>query len=627
MDRIRTRVVSLCRRLSRKAPTTVETTILVVAGLFVAFSWYALLLVELGMFGKLSILLGLVLILLTGALVTKGKAGVIAPTRVDWIAIAFTAVYTAFHVAFFHDTFYGGRDPGVLSNAAAYLANHHTVLVARFINHPGWVWNGEFYMVQFPLAPISWLASFHLFGGYDGIRYANALPLAITLMSLYLLTKRIWDGRTGLAAILLLATAYPMFWFTRGTFNEVFFMAPVWAGLLGLVVWWRERYVGALALAIAAFGLNLHTRLEGVPIFIVAIVLVIWMLRSRGINNRSIWGLGGLISVVMVHFALYLIFVQRFYFVGHFENLVTFFQSDQGLGIAPPGTNLSAVRYHLGDFVLTTLSAYHLLWPLLFIPIAVLIGIVSPKRGSLKGWLLVLVVISPTFIFLRFPFVSLDQPWFLKRYVAIILPAAFISATVSLVRISRNWRTVSGLVSLAIILNLVVASPILFHREYAGMIEKTEELSRLFSENDTVLVDRHAAGVYKLADPLFYQFDRYALWVSSSTEISEFVNKTVAEGEAADGGLFLITSVESPLYSDLVSFPSLELLHERPVSYRELEPTADIFRYPDRPPDAYDLDYTIVESLIGVPRLIREMSFTLQIYRIHLDIQAAHPES
>lgn len=543
------------------------------------------------------------------------------PTKLDYIALFIVLLFASLNFIFMHDTFFGGRDPGVFANAAVYLAEHRSLMIDQFINFPGWIQIGDSFQIGFHFGYISWLVTHYSLLGMMGIKLSNFIPLTISLLSIYFICRRVVSSRTGIAAILMFATTYPMFWFTRGTYNEIFSMALIWFGILCFLIAYEKKENKYLVASILSFGLFLHTRVEGIAIFgmfILITVLLHFFWNEKWIFTRKHVIL---LLAISLHFICYSVYILPFYFPVYSDVLRHF-----GLLTTPPSltvetVNPSALRYHFTDFVFRMLSKYNLYWVILFIPLTILTCLHSKYKNS-KVILMIFLLVAPIFIYLKTPFVTLDQPWFLRRYIFTILPAAFLFTAIFLFKVldTKKYRLILiSTINLIIIINLATAAPIILHREYTGMINNVEDISSKFSENDLILVDRYATGNYKLADPMYCLFNRYALWVGCQGDWCSMDELRLRADFTAFPDIYILTSSESTWLISQFPNESLELVFEKSVKYKELEWTVNLIHLPGRPPDMYDINYSIVKDLIGVPQKINEKEYLIQVYRVDSD--------
>ncbi len=614
---------NLAQRLSSppgQERLTVETLVFAVGFSFVVLSWLALLLTEAERFILPLLLVGILTLTAVVFMYLRRLKGFQLTSRADLVALIFTVAYASLNAALFHDTFYGGRDPGVISNAAAYLSREGTLVIDSYLNHPGWVLMGGSFTVEHLTAYIPWVGIHYLLGGVAGVQFSNFVPLVVALMSTYYVGKRISGTFVGFFAMLAISTTYPMFWFSRGTFNEIFFMALVWFGALCLMVSWQKRNGWFLYPALLSFGLAAHTRPEGVAILVVGLIVVLLLVLRKDTRKLVRWSHLALILLLVANYAYYTALVQPQYFQTHFTGLLRFLSDLISYSPTLNGpVNPDAIRNHFPSLVYAILSAYNLYWPILFVPLALLLGLSTFRRKTSKQLLVVLALVGPTFIYLGVPFITLDQPWFLRRYVATILPMGFLSVGFFLTRCLQNVQLARLILVLVVTLNLATASSVVLHQENSGMIEFAEDLAANFSEDDLILVDRFVTGSYKLADPLYFVYGKYTLWVSSPGELLELV-KSAHSGSWPIARVYFVTSVESSFGDIRESVPAdgATLVWEGFVAYRTLAPTLDLLHYPGRPPDIYDMSYELARSLVEVPGEIVTRSFNVQVYEIDI---------
>jgi len=215
------------------------------------------------------------------------------------------------------------------------------------------------------------------------------------------------------------------------------------------------------------------------------------------------------------------------------------------------------------------------------------------------------------------PFISFDQPWFLRRYVPIVIPVSFLSTAIFSHRHFRNRMYKITLVGLVIMLNLSVSAPIIFHREYGGMLTDVEDICKMFSKDDLILVDRYAAGNYKLADPMFFIFDRYSLWIGPAGDWCSIDKLRVDFSKYRN--VYLVTGSHSGYLTSEFPQGSLELVLAKEIQYEELQRTVDLQHWTSAPPDVYDIDYPLVESSIEAPRNISKNSYLILVYKLNFN--------
>jgi len=606
---------------------TFETIFVVPSSLCILFSWYILILAEVGLFHKSLLLAGVFTILTTCILLIKKNKLIGILSRTDYFAFFIIFLFAILNIAFVHDTFYGGRDPGVYANAAVYLSKHHNLVIDHFINFPGWIQVVGSFRPEFHLGYISWLAAHYSLFGILGVKISNFIPLIFALLSIYFISRRIANDNAGILFLVMFLTIYPIFWFTRETYSEIYFMYLIWFGILCFLIGYNEKKRQYFIPSILSFAMLLHTRIEGIYIYGIFIIIMLfyhfilkktWMLTSGQLF---------LIAVTFLHFLYYSAFIHPnnttnligiYYFLQNIsENILLRINSFISTNSVLHKSSDMRLRYYFVNFVYVVLMEYGLSWPVLFISLSTIQLLRTIHKKESINMLLILLFVAPTFVYLFVPFISFDQPWFLRRYLPTILPTAFLFLAAFFSQLFNSKRErilLIFIIEVIIVRNLIIANPIVFHREYHGMLGNIEEISSFFSESDLILVDRYATGNYKLADPLYFIFDRYALWLGPPGDWcsldSLHINFSMYKN------IFIITNSKSSWVFQQFPKKYLQLVFERNIKYKELEKTVDLIHLKNRPADIYDLSYSVVKNMIEIPHKIREKEYLVQVYKI-----------
>ena len=599
---------------------------------FTASSWSSLILTEnMVFYANLLFLSSFLIFILLLLFAIPKLRGSNMPSRIDFLAFAFVVSLAAFNCTFASDNFLGGIDNGVYSNAAVYLTRNHSLVVDEPVLLPGLMYRGDHLIVGFHLGYISWLASQYALFGIEGIRFSNFIPFVVGMLSLYFLGKKLGDDRAGLVCILMFGTTYPMFWFARGTYDEIYSLALIFFGLLCFLRAYENKQGNYLVLAVVALGLFLHTRIEAVGIFgaFLSVMSYLYLVaEEKWIFNKKT---GTMIMLVILHLI---------YYSSIWISPISLFQERIDAGVIQstisPGGILGGLmstvndlislqkppsfQHHMTDYVFRVLSKYNLFWSIALVPITLLLQLRSLQLKKAKEILLVFLITFPTFIYVFTPFTNPQQPWFLKRYVFAILPISFLLSTLLLAgRLRGSQRkkyTLTLLVLLVILTNLLTAFPILFHRDYEGMINQVERISMRFKEDDIILVDRSAAGNYKIADPMFYVFGRKTIWVGPPGDWCSVdkVLKSIPTGHT----VYILIDSNNSWLRDYFPEKSMEFYFQMNLTYKELQWTVDLLHYPRCPSNMYEIDYAVVKDLIEVPSQINIRTHTILVYKLDL---------
>lgn len=232
-------------------------------------------------------------------------------------------------------------------------------------------------------------------------------------------------------------------------------------------------------------------------------------------------------------------------------------------------------------------------------------------------------MVIPTFIYLIFPHITIDQPWFLRRYVPIILPSAFLFTAILLFELVRNKKLLASIIAAIIVMNLVIASPILAFSDNNGMLKNVENLCSHFSDEDLILVDRYVTRDYKMADPMFFVFGKHALWLDRDIGMPIYgfpsgYNEIKSVVDFSEyGKVYIVTSPgRRGTYSVIVNGDAT-LVFEQDVTNRFLVGTVNVNHLPDRPPDMNDIEYTRIKPLIERPTEIVTGDYHIEVYEVN----------
>lgn len=570
-------------------------------------------------------------------------------SKYDVLAVIFVVVFSIFTSIYFHDTFYGGRDPGIYSTNAIYLSEYHTMLIdspmndliPSFLSPNNYIRTADGRLIsQFHFGYISWVAIYYSLFGPAAIKFSNILPLFVGLISIYFIGKELRNSYVGLGAILTFSASYPLIWFSRQTVTEIFFMSLFWFGVLCcLYLQQRGHYLYYIS-SLLAFGMLPFVRIEGLILFGFYFLFLLYVFsfkgslspnqkiahnKSKGLDqfsgikdqgisnfmNKNFPVLFWFAFILTSVFLLYYYFFMQTRYLGVIDAVLNHFSGSM-ISSVPETVPMdrTAIRHHFPEFVYMALSEYNLQLPLVCI-FLVFVASVFRMDSNSKKQLIVIFFMFPGFLYLLSPFITLDQPWFLRRYVATTIPGAFLLMSLLLNDLSKQRTVYFGLISLVMVLNIYTVYPILFFCENQGMISNVEDISAQVGPNDLVLVDRYASGSYKMADPLFFVYSKPALWwdADSIGKLKDGLNVSRFDT------VYILTNKATHLekYFNPVE---LELIYTQPVTLQQLEVTVDLNHHPQRKADVYDMDYSIARQLMKRPTNTVTRNFELQLYKV-----------
>lgn len=128
-------------------------------------------------------------------------------------------------------------------------------------------------------------------------------------------------------------------------------------------------------------------------------------------------------------------------------------------------------------------------WYYLIIPYIILIFIGIYQGFFKRKELFLLFLASPSFIFLISPAIAVDQPWFMRRYFAVLIPLIFILASIVISRLKLHPSKVLVIFFVFICINISISYPLFKHREHRGVRDDFATLQKRFTEKDLILME------------------------------------------------------------------------------------------------------------------------------------------
>jgi hypothetical protein len=395
----------------------------------------------------------------------------------------------------------------------------------------------------------SLLAAFASFVGLARALYLNAFLAALGVGLLFILGRRLAGFRVGLLASAFLATSFSQFWFSRFPSAEILFQVLFLMGMVTFLFLLRTQHpifglLSGLSLAstilvrldglflvpvVAALFLTVGHRLSRIGrlsfgvAYLGVYALSILYIVTLGYNHFSlqISGLGlepsraEMLGILATSFALLALVVFRPPFLVRLNSLnrrkisraLSLLLASALLAIlvttpwsAPGryGWNLAAVSFY------TT--------PLGFALAAAGLLVMTRTAGRDARLIPFLVLALPFFlIYVPNSFVQLYFPWFLRRWIHVIIPVLAVGAAFGIDRLSnliplrRNLpirNAVTLTLALAIILpNVILVASFAPIKENEGLIEATRLFATNFDEESVIIFYSRSGG---FALPLAY---------------------------------------------------------------------------------------------------------------------------
>ena len=147
------------------------------------------------------------------------------------------------------------------------------------------------------------------------------------------------------------------------------------------------------------------------------------------------------------------------------------------------------------------------------------------------------------------------------------------------------------------------------------LLNNGERLKYYDFMRDIVLADRATVGLYGVTNLLFFLYGIQTFWFdgSSSRYSLEQLKPYLRD---ATNIYIVITSTRDYWHPRQFPAESLELVYEKPVSYKRIERTVDLVWAPGLPKYQGANDYSFVRTLMVVPSRVLTEEATLRVYRL-----------
>lgn len=436
-------------------------------------------------------------------------------------------------------TVFSGRDQGSISEAAIRLAQNHTIDFStpaseeffkiygpgRALNFPGFYYteNGQL-TSQFPLVYIVWLALFFAIFGTTGFVIANAVLMFTFFLAFYLLMRFFLKTVSASMGMVFVATSFVFMWFSKFTLSENMALPILWISILSLVLFLRSpRKLSYSVLLISSF-LICFTRIEGFAFLAISMTAIAFNKEAREFIKSKVS------KRLLVPAGLFAIML----FLNAIQDIS--FYVELAKALVPKVTSPQAQQ--LGEMKNTVLphfyagKIFHLYGLLGFFILGAIGAAVQIFKKDISK-LIPLFVVAPTFIYFLNSHITPDHPWMLRRFAFSILPAAILYTSLLIGEHiektpasskEKKLRFVSIFIALALIAGNLVAFVRYFHfSEHGNLLEQTEDISKRFSSNDLVLLDREVTGDgwSMISGPMGSLFGKNAVYFFNNQDLNK----------------------------------------------------------------------------------------------------------
>ncbi len=436
-------------------------------------------------------------------------------------------------------TVFSGRDQGSISEAAVRLAQNHKLTFStpasdaffeirgagRALNFPGFFYTktGEL-ITQFPLAYITWLASFYAVFGLVGFTLANAVLSIFFLITFYLLARSFMPLKASLFSLLLIATSLSVYWFPKYTLSENLALTLLWVSLFALLAFLKKQNKLNLLLFLSASTLLAFTRIEGVAFLVTSTAIIFFHEPARVYLKKSLdfKFLFGLVFLLLVFSA------NLFWDLNFYKELI---KAILPITTAPQATELAGLNNPTNPafYILKIFNLYGMLSFFLLAGLACLFYAV--RRNTVK--LLPLLVIAPSLIYFLDSHISPDHPWMLRRFAFSLLPVAIFYCALILSDLndylaSQQKNIILKIVPTLTALTLLAGNLPAFLQfatfsENKNLLKQTTKISQLFSPKDLILIDSQTTGDgwAMLAGPMNFLAGKNAAYFFNTQDLTK----------------------------------------------------------------------------------------------------------
>lgn len=465
----------------------------------------------------------------------------IKATKIDIAVIALLVFFSIF-IGMFHHDYSRGRDEMVHYISAAHLTKTETLvfndLEAESFSGLTRTNDNTKLTPQFLPGYITSLALFYEISGNSSIYYANAILIFLGLISIYFVGKHIRNQKVGLTAVIFFSTLYTTLWFSMRFNSEVLFFALFWITIWFFLESYKREKIAWYFLSLVPLALLLLTRGEGLLYAGLYLVVTPFILAkkpkeaAKRFFKKRFLPIALLPTSILFFYIYYLSIFNVRYITSQIENFKA------ALNIFPPIILALAALFLVGITILYTfvknstefdfkkerqrilfaiillclaaIQIYHFViagdflnwkfyrlqfslemmtyYMITFYIIIVLYGLFLKKFK--KAHFHITLLSLPSFIFLIESNIAPDQPWFMRRFFAVFIPLMIILASDIFYTIKTKYSEQKiALYFGVIVLNIIVAFPIIGFIDNKGMQEKITELSNNFTTDDLILLE------------------------------------------------------------------------------------------------------------------------------------------
>ncbi len=447
----------------------------------------------------------------------------------------------------------------------------------NYAKYPGFFGEGSTILPQFlPLFSV-WIAIFYLTLGLKGALGVSVFFGILGIYGVYLAGRQIFNPLIGLLSALLLTVNATQIWYMRYPSPEVLLQFLIFAGIYAYDRYQRETNGWLGAVSAVALGLTLLVKPLA---FLLLIPIGLYVYGKTSLGYTPLDGYFIFPFMLnLLHAILHIYWFNSYYMLGHLERLrshkflisllialgILFWLSiklsprlrilvSQGIFTSPYfrlslsillialslyayfiRPQLAQEVYHPEmarldrDYAMDSLV--HLGWYLS--PVAIFLGVLGAclfihNRLDRVNLFFLLIGLTFSFSVLKGTEDAWDHFWIMRRFVPVVIPVFLLFTAYALWHLFKfHALTFNGtpqlpkLIFFVVLIflltySLVIARPILTHREYSGIIRLMDQIAEIFPGNAVVVMDNFDVTI-RIAPPLEYIYQKKALVLYQNT--------------------------------------------------------------------------------------------------------------
>lgn len=386
------------------------------------------------------------------------------------------------------------------------------------------------YLQLFP----TWIAIFYSIFGLDGFLYVTPLFGVLSIITIYLIGKNLFNWKYGVICALLLSANFIQIWFSRYPGAEMLFQFLFFSGILLLILFDKTNSMFFGIFSSLCLGLLFLTRIDAIFILIPISVYFIYLKLNKRFGKNQLIYLICLIFVV-IYSVLYYYHIAYPYVFDQFTGVIhvikvtfpSFYKVPPIIFmlcilayiailnrkyIFPSTKKVDKYKpYLINGMVCISISI--LLWAYLnrydFGPgiggsnlmmlgwyitdIGVLMGIIGlvlmVYNKPRAHHIFILFISVFTLFFLMHIQNQVIHPWVMRRYVSVVMPSIIIGMVNMLFLVQKRIgpKLVALTVVLILLINISTSGFILNHTENEGMLDQVGEIANNFDSNSIII--------------------------------------------------------------------------------------------------------------------------------------------